>query len=187
MDIKKTEYKKTEYKKTEYKNFFIELKDKIQQSRNNALRSVNKELINLYWEIGKKLSEKINNSGWGKSVVENLSSDLKKEFPGIQGFSKDNLWRMIKFFEFYSENKKLAPLVQEISWSNNIIILEKCKDEFQIEYYLKLANKMHLSKRVLQNKIESQEFERVLSENKNMRIQARICWEVEFLYKYSGG
>ena len=153
-------------KEPEYKNFLIELKKKIHQSRNNALKSVNKELINLYWEIWKNIAEKINNYWWWKNVVESLSKDLKKEFPWIQWFSKDNLWRMVKFYEFYSKNKKLAPLVQEISWSNNILILEKCENNYQIEYYLKLANKTHLSKRVLQNKIESQEFERVLSENK---------------------
>jgi predicted nuclease of restriction endonuclease-like (RecB) superfamily len=73
---------------------------------------------------------------------------------------------MVKFYNFYSQNIKLAPLVQEISWSNNIIILEKCENNFQKEYYLKLSNKTHLSKRVLQNKIESQEFERLLSSNK---------------------
>jgi len=73
---------------------------------------------------------------------------------------------MIKFYNFYSKNLKLAPLVQEISWSNNIIILEKCENNYQIEYYLKLSKKTNLSKRVLQNKIESQEFERVLSTNK---------------------
>ena len=114
----------------------------------------------------KYLSEKIENSWWWKNIVENLSEDLKKEFPWIQGFSKQNLWNMIKFFEFYSKNLKLQPLAGEISWSNNIIILEKCETDFQKEYYLKLAKKTHLSKRVLQNKIESHEFERVLSENK---------------------
>jgi predicted nuclease of restriction endonuclease-like (RecB) superfamily len=73
---------------------------------------------------------------------------------------------MIKFYDFYSKNEKLAPLVQQISWSNNIIILEKCETDFQKEYYIKLSKKLHLSKRVLQNKIESHEFERVLSVEK---------------------
>lgn len=84
----------------------------------------------------------------------------------MQGFSKDNLWRMVKFYTFFSKNQKLAPLAQAISWSNNIIILEKCENDFQREYYIKLSKKLQLSKRVLQNKIESHEFERVLSDNK---------------------
>lgn len=154
------------YSNNDYKNFLIYLKQEIIQAKNNALKSVNKELINLYWNIWEKLSDKIKNSKWWNSIIENLSNDIKKEFPWIQGFSKDNLWRMVKFFEFYKENKKLAPLVQEISWTNNIIILEKCENDFQKEYYLKLSKKLALSKRVLQNKIESSEFERILSENK---------------------
>lgn len=158
----------------DYKNFLINLKKDIIQSRNNALKSVNKELINLYWNIWEKLSDKIKNSKWWNSIIENLSNDIKKEFPWIQGFSKDNLWRMVKFFEFYNENKKLAPLVQEISWSNNIIILEKCENDFQREYYLKLSKKLALSKRVLQNKIEAQEFERILSEKKTNNFELTL-------------
>jgi predicted nuclease of restriction endonuclease-like (RecB) superfamily len=81
---------------------------------------------------------------------------------------------MIRFAEFYSKNKKLQPLAAEISWSNNIIILEKCENIYQIEYYLKLCNKLHLSKRVLQNKIESCEFERVLSKNKTNNFKLTL-------------
>lgn len=150
----------------DYKDFLVNLKQEIIQARNNALKSVNKELINLYSNIWEKLSDKMKNSKWGDNIIEQLSTDIKREFPWIQGFSKYNLWRMVKFFEFYSKNQKLAPLVQEISWSNNIIILEKCENDFQREYYLKLSKKLALSKRVLQNKIESSEFERILSENK---------------------
>ena len=150
----------------DYKTFLIQIKKEILQSRNNVLKIVNKELVNLYFSLWKNISKKIEKSWWGKNVVENLSEDLKKEFPWIQGFSQRNLWNMVRFFDFYSKNKKLQPLAAEISWSNNIIILEKCENDFQIEYYLKLSNKTHLSKRVLQNKIESQEFERLLQENK---------------------
>lgn len=150
----------------DYKDFLVNLKQEIIQARNNALKSVNKELINLYSNIWEKLSDKMKNSKWGDNIIEQLSTDIKREFPWIQGFSKYNLWRMVKFFEFYSKNQKLAPLVQEISWSNNIIILEKCENDFQREYYLKVSKKLALSKRVLQNKIESSEFERILSENK---------------------
>ncbi|MDQ7010105.1 MAG: PDDEXK nuclease domain-containing protein [Candidatus Gracilibacteria bacterium] len=150
----------------EYKSFLIQIKKEIFESRNETLKTVNKELVNLYFKIGKNISEKITQSLWGKNIVENLSEDLKKDFPGIQGFSKRNIWNMVRFFDFYSKNTKLQPLAAEISWSNNIIILEKCENNFQIEYYLKLSKKTHLSKRVLQNKIESQEFERILSENK---------------------
>ena len=158
----------------DYKDFLLNLKQDIIQARNNALKSVNTELIELYWNIWKELSHKILHAWWWKSIVKNLSDDLKKDFPWIQGFSKDNLWRMVKFFEFYSENQKLAPLVQEISWSNNIIILEKCENNFQREYYLKLSKKIAISKRVLQNKIESSEFERIVSKNKTHNFELTL-------------
>ena len=158
----------------DYKNFLKNLKQEIIKARNNALKSENKELIELYWNIWKNISEKISNDWWWKSIVENLSDDLKKEFPWIQGFSKQNIWNMIKFYEFYSQNKKLQPLAGEISWSNNIIILEKCENDFQREYYLKLSKKLSLSKRVLQNKIESSEFERLLSENKTNNFELTL-------------
>jgi len=151
---------------SDYKNFIIKIKQEVIESRNNALKIVNKELVSLYFKLWKIIWEKVDKSSWWKNVIEIISEDLKKEFPWIQGFSKDNLWRMIKFYEFYSKNEKLAPLVQQISWSNNIIILEKCETDFQKEYYIKLSKKLHLSKRVLQNKIESHEFERILSTEK---------------------
>ena len=151
---------------SDYKSLITQIKQEVLQSRNNALKIVNKELVWLYFRLWKIIWEKVKNSSWWKNIIENISKDLKKEFPWIQGFSKQNIWNMIKFYNFYSKNLKLQPLAGEISWSNNIIILEKCETDFQKEYYLKLCNKLHLSKRVLQNKIESHEFERILSENK---------------------
>lgn len=158
----------------DYKDFLIEIKQNILQARNNALKSVNTELIKLYSNIWEKLSDKIKNSKWWNSIIENLSNDIKKDFPWIQGFSKQNLWNMVKFYDFYSKNTKLQPLAGEISWSNNIIILEKCENDFQREYYLKLSKKLSISKRVLQNKIECREFERVLSENKTNNFELTI-------------
>ena len=128
----------------DYKNFITQIKQEVIQSRNNALKVVNKELVSLYFRLWKIIWEKVEKSSWWKSVVENISQDL-----WMQGFSKDNIWRMIKFAEFYSKNEKLAPLAQQISWSNNIIILEKCETDFQKEYYLKLCNKLHLSKMMI--------------------------------------
>ncbi len=174
---------------TDYKKFITQIKQEVLQSRNNVLKIVNKELVWLYFKLWKIIWEKVKNSSWGKSVVKNVSDDLKKEFIGVQWFSKDNIWRMIKFTDFYSKNEKLAPLAAQISWSNNIIILEKCENDFQIEYYLKLCNKLYLSKRVLQNKIESHEFERVLSENKtnnfNLTLQEEQVQLVENTIKDS--
>ena len=104
----------------EYIEFLREVKQRIYKSQYEAMKSVNKELIDLYWNLGKMIIEKQDQFSWGKSIVENLSQDLQKEFIGIKGFSSQNLWLMRKFFLTYSNNEKLQPLVREISWSKNI-------------------------------------------------------------------
>ena len=150
----------------DYKDFIIDIKKQILESRNNALKIVNKELVSLYFRLWKVIWEKVEKSSWWKSIIETISEDLKNEFPWIQGFWVRNIRNMVRFFSFYDKNTKLQPLAAQISWANNIIILEKCETDFQKEYYIKLSMKLHLSKRVLQNKIESHEFERVLNNDK---------------------
>lgn len=84
----------------------------------------NKTLLELYWEIGKSIIEKQKEYGWGKSIVETLSKDLQNEFVGVQGYAVRNLWYMRNFYEQYKDNTKLQPLVAEISWSHNLVIME---------------------------------------------------------------
>ena len=152
---------------TDYKAFLQEIKEQVYQSQYEALKQVNKQLIKLYWFIGKKITEKQKKHKWGKSVVENLSKDLQKEFVGVKGFSTDNLWRMRKFFLRYKDNEKLAPLVQEIGWSNNIIVMEKCKDDLECEFYIKMIRKFGWTKSVLIHQIESKSYERWLLNQTN--------------------
>jgi hypothetical protein len=83
----------------------------------------------LYWDIGPMIVEPQQVEGWGRAVVERLAGDLQKDFPGIQGFSASNLWRMKLFYGTYSVNEKLAPLVREIGWTHNMMIFERCKEE----------------------------------------------------------
>src|SRR5208337_1612414 len=84
-----------------------EIKNRIQKAQYEALKAVNQELIALYWDIGRMIVERQQGASWGKSVVENLASDLQAEFPGSSGFSAQNLWRMKQFYEAYADNKKL--------------------------------------------------------------------------------
>ncbi len=105
----------------DYKSFFIEVKSKIRDAQYEAMKIVNTHLINLYWDLGKMIVEKQEKFGWGKSIVENLSIDLQKEFPGVQGFSKSNLWSMTQFYLEYNKNEFLQPLVGEISMKNTVI------------------------------------------------------------------
>jgi predicted nuclease of restriction endonuclease-like (RecB) superfamily len=93
-----------------------EIKQRVYKAQYAALKAVNKELISLYWDIGRLIVERQKEYGWGRSIVENLARDLQLEFPGILGFSTQNLWYMRQFYLEYSHNAKLQPLVGEISW-----------------------------------------------------------------------
>jgi len=105
------------------------------------MKKVNAELIQLYWEIGEEIERQQREQGWGKSAVEILAKELQKEFPGVQGFSARNLWRMKNFYVEYSQAAKLPPLVAEISWSKICVILEECKDPLQREFYASLNSR----------------------------------------------
>lgn len=151
----------------DYQQFLKQIKEQVYQSQYEALKAVNKELIDLYWSIGKAIVQKQDQNGWGKSVVENLSNDLQKEFPGMKGFSSDNLWRMRKFYVRYSDNEKLAPLVQEIGWGHNIVVMEKCKDDLEREFYIKMTKKYGWTKNVLIHQIEGNSYQRFLLNQTN--------------------
>jgi predicted nuclease of restriction endonuclease-like (RecB) superfamily len=142
----------------EYKTFFKEIKERIHKAQYDAFKSVNKELINLYWDIGRSIVAKQEKLGWGKSIVETLARDLQKEFPGIQGFSVQNLWNMRQFYSAYKGNPKLQPMVGEISWTKNVIIMQRCKDDIQREFYIKITKKFGWTKDVLINQLEAGAF-----------------------------
>lgn len=131
---------------TPYTTLLSDIKQKIRTAQYQALKAVNKELITLYWEIGQLIIERQQGQTWGKAIVEQLAQDLKAEFPGIKGFSAANLWRMRNFYQAYAKNEKLAPLVREIGWTHNLVILEKCKNELEREFYLRMTCKFGWTK-----------------------------------------
>lgn len=151
----------------EYIDFVRDIKEKIYKSQYEALKAVNKQLIELYWELGRLIIEKQENEQWEKSIVEQLAKDLKAEFPNIKGFSSRNLWKMRSFYMFYKDETKLPPLVAEISWSKNLVIMEKCKDMFQVEFYIKMTKKFGWTKNVLINQIENKAYEKYLINQNN--------------------
>ena len=152
-----------------YNHFLKDIKQRIRVAQYEALKSVNKELILLYWDIGGKIVDNQKKHGWGKAVVETLAKDLQMEFPGVAGYSADNLWRMRKFYLNYANKPKLAPLVQEIAWAHNIIIMEKCKNELSREFYLRMAKKFGWTKNVLVHQIENQSYEKTLLNQTNFK------------------
>lgn len=106
----------------EYLNFRDDIMQRIRSAQYEAMRAVNKEMISLYWDIGRQITERQKELGWGKSVVENLSKDIQKEFPGIQDFGVSNLRDMARFYTEYQSNAILQPLVGEISWTKNVLL-----------------------------------------------------------------
>ena len=176
----------------EYLNFLKEIKERITYAQYEALRAVNKELINLYWDIGKRIVEKQKQLGWGKSIILNLSIDLQKEFPGVSGFSSANLWRIRNFYFIYSENIKLAPLVREIGWSKNILVMEKCKSDEQREFYLKQTKINNWTKNVLVHQIENQTYEKYLLNQTNfdktittkIKTQSKFAVKDEYIFDF---
>ena len=139
----------------EYLDFRNEITSRIRSAQYEALKAVNKEMIALYWEIGRRITEQQAALGWGKSVVENLSRDIQKEFPGIKVFGVSNMWDMARFYAEYRSNEILQPLVGEISWSKHIVILTKCKETRQRQFYILSTKKYGWTKDVLINKIEA--------------------------------
>jgi predicted nuclease of restriction endonuclease-like (RecB) superfamily len=129
---------------------------------------------------------------WGKSVVELLSKDLQAEFSGIRGFSMQNLWYMRQFYLNYRGNQKLQPMVGEISWTKNLVIMSKCKDNLQREFYIRMTRKFGWTKNVLIHQIENQSYEKTLLGQTNfeqtvpdeVRHQAKLAVKDEYTFDF---
>ena len=141
-------------------NEFAEILTIISNAQARALASVNRELITMYWEIGRIVSEKTASDGWGKSTVSSLSAFLQSKMPGASGFSDKNIWRMKQFYETYKDSPKLSPLVREISWTNNLLIMTACKSDEAREFYIRACIENRYSKRELERQIDSMLYER---------------------------
>ncbi len=145
---------------SDYISFLKTVKSEIQAARIQAAKTVNRELILLYWKIGKAIVQKKEELGWGKSVVEQLSIDLRKEMGQISGFSARNLWDMKRFYEQYQNKPKLRQLVAEIPWGHNLLIISKIKEEDAREYYIKASKDYGWSRNVLLNQIKADAYNR---------------------------
>ena len=176
-----------------YKSLADELKKMIHEKQYCVVKLINSETINLYWEIGEEIYKQQQEKGWGKSIVQLLSDELQKEFPGTKGYSAANLWRMRNFYLTYHSCPKLAPLVREINWSNNIVIMEKCKDDLQREFYIHMTRRYGWTKRVLTNFIENQTYEKYLLNQTNFdlvlpeerRMLAKLSIKDEYTFDFA--
>ncbi len=150
---------------------FDEIISIIENARTRALKAVNAELIGMYWGIGEFVSNRVKNGGWGKGIVAEFSAFLQARYPAVKGFSPQNIWRMKQFYETYCGNEKLSPLVREIPWTNNLLIMSGCKTDEAREFYLRLSIANRYTKRELDRQIGSMLYERtMLSDAKHREL-----------------
>ncbi len=176
----------------DYATVLQEIKNRVRKAQYDALKSVNREMITLYWDIGSIIVTRQKRSAWGRSVVEHLAADLQKEFPGVSGYSASNLWRMRGFYMTYAEDENLAPMVREIGWSHNIMIMEKCSDAKEREFYIRMTRKYGWTKNVLALRIQDQTYEKTLLGQTNfdknlpeeIQNQAKLAVRDEYTFDF---
>ena len=157
----------------------------ISQSRQNALRKVNEELINLYWKVGEYLSSESGKASFGDAYIDSIASEIQTAFPGIKGFNRRGLYRMKKFYETYKDDEFVTTLLSQISWSNHLAIISKAKTEEERHFYMLLCIKEKYSARELSRQIDSAYYERyMLSREKLLPEPIRGLKENPFLDSY---
>jgi predicted nuclease of restriction endonuclease-like (RecB) superfamily len=168
----------------EYPALLEELKQRIRSVQMRAALAVNRELILLYWEIGRRIVERQDLEGWGRSVIERLAGDLRKEFPDLRGFSSSNIWRMRSFYQAYRTKARrseitnskpvkakneaiLAQPVRELEpgalpdvlaglpWGHNVVLVERLKRREHRLWYAYQTLENGWSRAVLVHQIES--------------------------------
>ena len=141
----------------------------IEKRRISAYKKVNEELILLYLEVGKFLYELKEKSGYGDKITTKSAQFMKNNYPTIKGFTKRNIERMIQFYSVYKDDEIASPLVTQLSWTNNLLILSGTKTKEERHFYLKLSIKNNYSKRELDRQITSSYYERyILSDSKQL-------------------
>lgn len=159
----------------EYKSFLEQVTIQIRQARIRAARAVNKETVTLYWWLGEHIVHHQNQHGWGNSIVERLSKDLKHAFPDAKfGFSPRNLWDMRRLYLEYKDDPKLRQLVAEIPWGQNLLILNRVKQTNERLYYLAATKEQAWTRDTLRDQINSNAYQRHQLSNKQHNFEATL-------------
>ncbi|MDL2281635.1 PDDEXK nuclease domain-containing protein, partial [Parabacteroides sp. OttesenSCG-928-G06] len=151
-----------------YQDIFRYIVTEIKSTRISIAHRINASMMQMYWNIGKRLSEERLEKGYGANVVKRLSADLKEEFPGMSGFSDRSLWDMKRFFEFYQNtDEKLRQAVAVLSWSHNILIMRKCQSIDEARFYVESAIEMGWSRNILLHFIKANTYS-------NTKVQPKL-------------
>ena len=134
----------------------------IENARQNAFRRVNEELILMYWNVGRYLSEASKSTSFGDGYIDSVAAEIQAAFPGIKGFNRRGLYRMKQFYELYKDHESVSPLVTQVSWTNHLLIMSGCKTPEEREFYLRLCIRENYSKRQLERQLDSGYYERFM-------------------------
>ena len=143
-----------------YDNFLRSLKERIRTAQVRAALAVNKELVLLYWQIGKEILERQSQEGWGAKVISRLAKDLKAEFSDMKGFSSRNLKYMRAFADAYPDESIVQQAAAQIPWFHNCILMDKVKDETERLWYIQQTIENGWSRAVLEHQIETNLYQR---------------------------
>jgi len=176
----------------EYARLLAEVKERVRAAQYAAFRAVNKELVVLYWDIGRMISKRQVTGMHGDAAVEQLASDLRMEFPGVGGFSRRNVFYMREFYIAYRDLPKVQPLVAQIGWTQNLIVLQRCRDPLEREFYIRMTKKFGWTKNVLIHQIENQSYEKTSLGQTNfnkalthgLRAQAKLAVKDEYTFDF---
>lgn len=141
---------------------FAEVVALIQDARQRTWQAVNTGLIDLYWQLGEYIHRKLESAEWGTGVVDKLAQHIALTQPGIQGFTRANLFRMRQFFVTYHRDERVAPLVRQLQWSHHMVIMGQCKRPEQREFYLQMAVRERWKRRELERQLASGLFQRAV-------------------------
>jgi len=144
-----------------YRQFFADLKEWIQSAQLRAATAVNRELVTLYWRIGRAILAKQQQDGWGSKVIERLSKDLKQAFPEMKGFSRSNLLYMRAFAQAFPDETVIQAVLGQITWYHNITLLDKLKDNEQRLWYAQKTLQHGWSRNALVHQIEGGLYQRI--------------------------
>ncbi|RLD56829.1 MAG: DUF1016 domain-containing protein [Bacteroidetes bacterium] len=158
----------TELNLSGYKNWISELKSKIRAARRKVAYSINSQLLEMYWEIGKDISEKQEESKWGSKFIEQTAIELKHEFPEVKGFSRRNIYAIRQWYKFYSTKYQFVPQsVAQIPWGHNRLIITKIKNIEEAEFYCIETIKNGWDRDTLEIQIENKYYSRLGAADNN--------------------
>jgi len=176
----------------DYATLLAEVKERVRSAQLSALKAVNKELVTLCWDIGRLIVNRQADADHGTAIAEQLAADLRRELPGVSGYSRRNIFYMREFYLAYHGLPKVQPLVAQIGWSHNLAILQRCKDPQEREFYIRMTRKFGWSKNVLIHQIENQSYEKTLLGQTNFdkaltpkhRAQAKLAVKDEYTFDF---